>query len=216
MQLAKIIGVSALAMVVTALPAMAQPESNEGPKPFLMVTPSVTITGVNVGVQGTCGDTSSPMVTSPGFAAPIKLGGYGKVSNKPGKYTATMKCKDKVLTASFEVILPAEFSVTPKRVEPGGKLTLQVRCPTAFGDKMAKSEGFASDIAVDYVRAGVIGRGTGKATTKPGSYAAIIYCDNEPMTARFTVAKGKPTPQPPQVVVKPKGAPQTGGGFLAG
>jgi hypothetical protein len=124
-----------------------------------------------------------------------------------------LKCKDQVLTTLFEVVNPAGLSVAPKQVEPGGKVTLRVQCPPGTGAKTAKSPGFASDIEIGYVHAGIIGQGDGKATTKPGKYTATVICDGKPLTAMFTVAKDKPAPQ---VSVKPKGAPQTGGGFLAG
>jgi hypothetical protein len=120
-----------LGMLVGALPAAAQQEVNEGPKPFVSVWPSKVIAGNPLSVEGNCGDTSTPLVTSPGFAGSVKLGTGGKAVDKPGKYTATLKCRGNVLTTTFEVV-------------------------------------------------------------KPG------------------------TPQPSQVTIKPKGAPQTGGGFLAG
>lgn len=73
----------------------------------------------------------------------------------------------------------------------------------------------AKDITIGYQAGGTEGFGEGKAVTKPGTYTATIDCKSGKVTTTFTVVKPG-TAQPSQVTVKPKGAPQTGGGFLAG
>jgi hypothetical protein len=216
MQIAKIVGVSALAMVIGALPAMAQPEHGEGPAPFLMVSPAKVIAGQTVTPGGTCHDTSRPLVTSPGFAAPIALGAHGKAVDKVGRYTATLKCKDRVLTTSFEVIKSARLDVQPKQVQPGGKVDVKVWCAPASSVTHVTSPGFVKDVTIGYLEGSPEGGfGDGKAVAKPGTYTATVDCAGGKVTTTFTVVKPG-VPQPGQVTVKPKGAPQTGGGFLAG
>jgi hypothetical protein len=210
MKLAMIAGAAAgLGMLVGALPAAAQQEVNEGP------WPSKVIAGNPLSVEGHCGDMSSPLVTSPGFAGSVKIGTGGKAVDKPGKYTATLKCKDKVLNTTFEVVKSAQLSVQPKQVRPGGELRLVVWCPPLDGQPAAHSPGFAATIQLGFHATSGQGFGDGKATTKPGTYTATVDCGGVNASATFAVVKPG-TPQPSQVTIKPKGAPQTGGGFLAG
>jgi hypothetical protein len=94
-------------------------------------------------------------------------------------------------------------------------LTVTVLCPFAGGIE-ARSPGFASTVMIDYQGA-TLGFGKGKAAAKPGTYTATVSCMKGFLSTAFAIVKavGDP-PAPPQIVVKPKGAPQTGGGFLAG
>ncbi|MEV4319351.1 hypothetical protein [Actinocrispum sp. NPDC049592] len=224
MKLGKVVTATGLALVVGALPAVAEQNSGSAEPSYLKIVPSRVGPGQSVATQGHC---NSPYpknaVDSAGFAQSVPLGASAKVVDKPGKYVATMKCKDGTVTASFEVVGAEQgrISVQPSEVAPGGKLTVTVWCLAGPGDTKARSLGFAADIPVNFEGNNGKGVGAGTAAAKPGKYSVIFACKGQKIATTFTITKppptnpNHPTPQPPQVSVKPKGAPQTGGGFLA-
>jgi hypothetical protein len=207
MKLVKVLGLGALVLVGGALPAMAGPG-----KPHLDVFPSPVFAGQTLHVEGSCGDGAQPaLITSTGFTAPVRIGGPAKVVAKTGRYTATMKCPGLVVNTPFEVIDAPRISLSAKQVAPGEGLSAALSCPPGGGGGTVHSAGFVKDIALSYAefRNGQ-GTGVGKAVTKPGVYTVTATCNGKTVSTTLTV--GKPQSQ---VAVKPKGAPQTGGGFFA-
>ncbi|MFD9894563.1 hypothetical protein ACFWY9_34900 [Amycolatopsis sp. NPDC059027] len=125
--------------------------------------------------------------------------------------------------------------VEPNPVRAGEILTVTAGYPICGATEQAHSDGFAEPIQLSK-QAGIEGvwSGKGKATSRPGTYKASYLCkyNGKTLTATFTVVPGPTSPAPPkppsastakpvpakpggQVAVKPRGAPQTGGGALA-
>ncbi|GGU64748.1 hypothetical protein [Lentzea flava] len=175
-------------------------------------------------------------VTSDGFEAPIDLRvmsgqfptlyGSGKTTASVGKYTAQATCNGKVFTRAFEIhrIHPPifTFSLDQQEYDPGEEIQVQAvlvrgRCPSTV-----TSPGFAAPIVlVRNPGPGAELAGTGRAVTTPGTYTAEVACPGvPPFTQTFKVKGGPPTTPPPSgsprpPIVKPKGAPDTGGGSTA-
>jgi hypothetical protein len=189
----------------------------------LYVWPNKAPAGSVVKAGGSCPEGGGEnTVASTGFVAPIPLNSTGRVINKPGHYTAYLICRRFGLDAQFEIVAGPSLSVQPKEVQPGGPVKLQVRCPGGASPVRATSPGFDADIAIALDADGV-GGATAKAVNKPGSYSVALRCADTSLTASFKVLAPSATPTPsstkpapPQVVVKPKAAPETGGGFLVG
>ncbi len=181
---------------------------------------TVTIT------EGTC--PGGPVsITSPGFVAPVDLTTLrGRLINSAGAYSAKLKCKD----TTNEGAIP--FYITDpdgNRVEfldkdvyaPGETIKIDGRgLPSACRGFLADSEGFVAQVSLSR-NANNIPYGEGKAIDTPGDYQAWVHCGIVgDRFDRFTIKvptspppAGNPKPKPP--IVKPKGAPQTGGGGTA-
>jgi hypothetical protein len=154
-------------------------------------------------------------ITSPGFVAPVDLTRRrGRFSNLVGAALATLKCKDTTKEGTFQ------FSLTPPPdASKGVLLDKEVYAP---GETIMVHAGhpsceFRTALSDGFVAPAVIhdGYGVAKAIDTPGTYVMSLACA---MTGeqydQFTIkAPGKPKPTPP--VVKPKGAPDTGGGGTA-
>lgn len=126
------------------------------------------------------------------------------------------------------------WGIGPSPVQPGGQVHVSMR---AWAGGCAPGTPVTSPGLVAPIKwHGEAGNfpsylGTGTVVKKPGKYVATFTCeDGRKASAKFVVAgtpapdptptptkpKPKPTTKPaPQVVVKPKGAPQTGGGYSA-
>lgn len=179
------------------------------------------------------GCTTPTVATSPGFAQPVRLepsaaaggvGGVAQAGNKAGRYTATAECAGRSYTAQFTVVdpPPPNWGIHPIEVEPGGTIRATAE-RWSCSVPILTSPGFTEQMAFNLDRA--LWRGTTKVITTPGTYTATLVCPEypTPLTSQFTI-KGAPatttTTPPPAVkpkppVVKPKGAPQTGGGGTA-
>jgi hypothetical protein len=100
-------------------------------------------------------------------------------------------------------------------VEAGGTIDVH-RQVTAMCTNPVTSTGFAEPINIIYRTEGSLRSGRGKVVDTPGTYEASMQCSGQTATRKFTIkAKAKaeqPAPKPKTPIVKPKGAPQTGGG----
>ncbi|WP_091289252.1 hypothetical protein [Amycolatopsis xylanica] len=121
------------------------------------------------------------------------------------------------------------WGIGPSPVQPGGQIHVSMR---AWAGGCAPGTPVTSPGLVAPIKwQGEAGNfpsytGTGTVVKKPGKYVATFTCQSgKKASATFVVAgtpapdptptpaKPKPTAKPkPQVAVKPKGAPQTGGG----
>ncbi|MFD8495210.1 hypothetical protein [Amycolatopsis sp. NPDC059657] len=133
------------------------------------------------------------------------------------------------------------WSFGPSLVDPGGRLVADqhVDMGGCYPATPVTSPGLVEPLR--WTMGGNFGRmsGYGTAVNKPGKYVASFTCKDGRKTSRTFVVKGTPEPTPtktptptttkptptttkpkppapkPQVVVKPKGAPATGGGYSA-
>lgn len=214
MRTRQLVSVAVVAMAGSILPVSAATAATQ---PFLKVEPRVVDVGGDVTVKGFCDAPGEHLVKSTGFAAPIPLNGKGKAGSTLGEHKVVLICGNQPLIDVINVrAKPGSLSVLPKEVQPGGKIELLAYCQYGAGNQ-ATSPGFAKPIALDFRGHSGQGRGVGTAATKPGRYTATFDCRGTAAKATFTIVeKPKPgKPKPPQVVVKPKGAPETGAGFLA-
>ncbi|MEU3647877.1 hypothetical protein AB0E59_31130 [Lentzea sp. NPDC034063] len=183
------------------------------------------------------GCTTPTTASSPGFAQPAQLdrtvgglGGIAQIGTKAGSFTATAECAGKSYSAQFTVVdrPPPNWSLYPLELEPGGRIdsiTEKWSCQPTL-----TSPGFAQPFMWTPGGPRFIGYTT--VVTTPGTYTATLNCgaDRPLLTRDFTVkgtpptstttttppaVKPAPKPAPKAPVVKPKGAPQTGGGGTA-
>ncbi|MGW6931086.1 hypothetical protein ACWGE0_13550 [Lentzea sp. NPDC054927] len=142
----------------------------------------------------------------------------------PGSYTAEMTCKGEKVTRAFKVLAPRDtFSLDKSQVEAGGEVTVTKKQDSDCGDA-ANSPGFVSRIELKKQADGTWS-GTAKAIDTPGTYQVAMLCSGAHRFKDFTIVPKTPTTQPPTSttekpkakapIVKPKGAPQTGGGGTA-
>jgi hypothetical protein len=177
-------------------------------------------------------------VTSSGLREPITLfeeggepntlKGYAAATTEPGTYTATVQCGGRTLATRFTVLpLEIKWYLVPAEVEPGGKISAGGDVYTGcFSPGPLESPGFAAPLR--FTRGGNMGRFAGDTTviTTPGVYEVAFQCFNRPErsvktfrilgtppTTTTPPQPGTPKPKPP--IVKPRGAPNTGGGGTA-
>ncbi|HEX8869487.1 MAG TPA: hypothetical protein VF821_27745, partial [Lentzea sp.] len=155
-------------------------------------------------------------VVSNGFEENVPEGSlHGVVGDKPGKYVATAYCKGHAYagTSEFEVVpLTANdrFSLDKAEYAPGE--LIEVTAPVSANcTGNVTSAGFVAPLKLTRESDQLLS-GTIRAVGTPGSYEASMTCDNVIVTQSFKVT-AKPQAKAP--VVKPKGAPQTGGGGTA-
>lgn len=216
--------------LLTVLPATAQ--AQEG----LTVTPSSVRAAGVVGVELLGCGASEAVATSQGFPAPLRLvpNGVARLTGSThviavaGTYPVTAACGDRTYTASFTVQepQPLRWYLLPAEVEPGGTMTGGGDMNTGCHGAEITSPGFAAPLK--FTRGGNFGRFSGDTTaiTTPGTYTATFHCQGGTRTdtTTFTIKGTPPTtttppagpaPKPKKPIVKPKGAPQTGGGGTA-
>ncbi|MEU7482139.1 hypothetical protein AB0A63_39650 [Lentzea sp. NPDC042327] len=179
--------------------------------------------GAPVGVTADQGHNCVGPVTSKGFAAPIELeknqpnllAGRGTAVDQNGEYEATATCGGKPVTVKFRVVETFYF-FPDDVVEAGGTIDVH-RQVTAMCTGPVTSAGFVEPIDIVYKTEGSLRNGRGKVVDTPGTYEASMQCSGQTATRKFTVkAKaGQPAAKPKTPIVKPKGAPQTGGGGTA-
>ncbi|MDX8032549.1 hypothetical protein SK803_20235 [Lentzea sp. BCCO 10_0856] len=144
----------------------------------------------------------------------------------PGSYTAEMTCGGEKVVRPFKVVQTDEltFFLDKNQVEAGGEVTVRKTAKSGCGDA-ANSPGFVSRIELKQQADGTWS-GTAKAVDTPGTYQVAMLCFGTHTYRQLTVLPKTPEPtQPPTTVtekprpkapiVKPKGAPQTGGGGTA-
>ncbi|MEU0881221.1 hypothetical protein ABZ345_21645 [Lentzea sp. NPDC005914] len=224
----------ATAAVALTAAAVFTPLAAAQQEPTLKLPAKVSNGGVVTVMTGPCKTFST--VTSPGLKGPItlepmpgdpdRLHGSGPAVAESGTYTASLQCDSKTLTTTFDVgALPIAWSLGPAEIEPGGTIYLQTNIYNGgcFPKSPLTSPGFAAPMKVV---GGNMGRITGDTTviTTPGTYEVVLQCSDRPESdvKTFRILGDPPTsttppppgkPKPP--IVKPKGAPDTGGGGTA-
>jgi hypothetical protein len=183
-----------------------------------------------VPVSGSCSEPGDHLVTSPGFVAPIPLNSKGRVVGTSGDYEATLRCGAVARTVAFLVrpVGYAQVNLDPSEVDPGGRLMYfdpggtvhqgSVLPYACFGPADPTSPGFAGPIVRAEGGINSWWRGYVQVVQTPGTYTATETClDGRTATFVFRVrgTASPPSGTAPQVPVKPKGAPQTGGGGTA-
>lgn len=174
-------------------------------------------------------------VTSPGLRAPIKFKyeaqsvwvGYGLAVDTPGTYDASATCGGRTTTHKL-TIKPRQagddllqWGFDKAEAEAGGTITVRMnRTTTCVEATAVTSPGFVAPIEFNRFDDADTVSGQGKVIDTPGTYQATMNCGGQPVTRTFTIkAKAPSAPKPEQKpkpqVVKPKGAPQTGGGATA-
>lgn len=146
-----------------------------------------------------------------------------------GTFDATLTCKDTTKTGTVRFELQDLPQTTPfldkKQYAPGEAIKISLGWHFTCGPTVG-SEGFAAPVQLRSAPGGGW-YGEGKAVDAPGTYEVRIGCKYGSFLNTFTV-KAPPTPTPPTTtqppgpsprpkppVVKPKGAPDTGGGGTA-
>ncbi|WP_156213833.1 hypothetical protein [Lentzea aerocolonigenes] len=180
--------------------------------------------------DGTC--PGGPVsLTSAGFTAVDLPSLTGTFVDQVGNYTATLKCKD--TTEIGELSYSLAEAQTPRtdpfldkaEYAPGEQIKIYLQRGRKCSGP-ATSPGFAAPAELTQIWQPENYPLTGETTagTTPGTYQAKIQCITETVTNTFTVkappttgTTNPPAPKPgaKAPVVKPKGAPQTGGGGTA-
>jgi hypothetical protein len=216
MKLRQVLGITAVSLLIGVLPA---PAAGAMARSYINLTPNPVYVNEDVTITGICYGPNDGLVRSDGFVSPIRIGERGKVVGTPGTYTAMIKCPGtNYALADFTVLeRPQSMTVLSKEIKPGGPVTLVAYCKG--GEKsQVTSPGLVAPIVLTFAEATGQARASGKAVDRPGRYTATFECKGHAVKTTFTIlGDNGANPRPaPQVVVKPKGAPQTGGGFLAG
>jgi hypothetical protein len=176
--------------------------------------------------EGTC--PGGPVsITSPGFAAVDLPSLTGTFVGQEGVYTATLKCKGTAKVGEQQFVLtapapPVSGSFLDKdEYAPGERIKIFLRDTHRCG-YTATSNGFTAPAELTLVRPGYSLEGATTAVATPGTYQASIPCGmTGPVVDTFTIKAaptpppGNPAPKPKPPIVKPKGAPDTGGGGTA-
>jgi hypothetical protein len=162
-----------------------------------------------------------------GFSSGFRAGGPNTLvadasaSWVPGSYTAEMTCKGKQVTREFKVVTAErdKFWLLPAEVEAGGDISV-IKTKQSDCGEVATSPGFAAPIELRFESINTR-IGNGKAVDRPGTYQAEMTCGGKQVQVQFVVTAKTSAPvvtKKPAVrapIVKPKGAPQTGGGGTA-
>ncbi|WP_156213834.1 hypothetical protein [Lentzea aerocolonigenes] len=166
--------------------------------------------------QNDCPD--GGMIYSDGFREKKLLNTvHGVAGDKPGNYFATLYCSTAGTiynSASFEIVpLTANDRFTLDKAEYAPGEQIKATAPaSALCIGNLSSTGFVAPIKLAR-ESDQLFSGTGKTIEAPGDYVASMTCNNMTVTQNFKVTAQKPKAKAP--VVKPKGAPQTGGGGTA-
>lgn len=233
---------AALAVLAAAV-FVPDAAAQEEPTPNLGISPRTVAIGHVVEVyfdEKACPE-GVDGVTSPGFSGTVTSRGEQVfVKDVPGTYTATLKCKgtSKVGTAEFTVLerVSATFRLIPERPKPGETFRAEVdrtACPS--GPFSFASTGFR-----DAVRPNLL---EGVVVDTPGRHSVAIQCwlgrnlikgggmfeigepdapAPNPAVPSYRAEQAvnaeprhAPVVSPRKPIVKPKGAPETGGGGTA-
>ncbi len=180
--------------------------------------------GYKIIFSGTCTDPNytpaplvspvlEPAVMTIGAVHPGGLHNVGttatvKADASPGVWPVSFKCGTKAVSTSLTVVeSKAAISVVPVKGVPGTKVKIVIVCPLGWPITTAVLS--IDDPSVDQP----VGSATGTVkNVKPGVYTVRTTCFGKPISTRFTVLASKASPVKVQVPVKPKRAPETGGG----
>jgi hypothetical protein len=215
-----------------ALTPMAGAQEAVTPKFSLSGTDFMPGSGFTVVIDAATCHGGPVSITSPGFAGRVDLAALsGTFVTASGTYTATLKCRHttEAGTHSFTIVKPKAPRTDPfldkAEYAPGETIRIALEDGRKCGFE-ASSEGFTAPAPLT-ISGGTTEHprlvGEAKAVNAPGSYQATIRCINEPVVNQFTVKAqpttpplpGNPAPKPKPPIVKPKGAPETGGGGTA-
>ena len=114
------------------------------------------------------------------------------------------------------------MTLSATEIQPGGTIRVSVQSSYTLSSECggdATSPGFVAPITLG-MASHTIHSGEGLVITKPGVYKVTVPCSSgSPLTQSFTIVGAPTTSQPtnppanpPTKIVKPVGAPQTGGG----
>ncbi|MFJ8964849.1 hypothetical protein ACIRG5_36215 [Lentzea sp. NPDC102401] len=153
---------------------------------------------------------------------PRTMAAEANASWVPGSYTAELTCKGEKVTRAFTVAAPRDkFTLDKTEVEAGGDISVMKTKQSDCGE-VATSPGFTAPIKLEYESVN-LRIGNGKVVDQAGTYQAEMTCGGKQVQVEFVVtAKApaqtvadKPKTAAKSPIVKPKGAPQTGGGATA-
>lgn len=136
-------------------------------------------------------------------------------ADKPGTYHVYLKCGG-VISETFTIVgvtARDTFFLPFTEVEAGGDVSVAKTKQSDCG-QIATSPGFTAPIELKYETPNTF-TGNGKAVDKPGTYQVEMICGGEAVHQELVVKAKAPAAKPKQPIVKPKGAPQTGGGATA-
>jgi hypothetical protein len=196
-------------------------------------SPAAVEPGYEVDIIGTCTDpnfTTAPISSL--VLEPAQISGHDdgiggtvlsarakvKLDAKPDLYAVRFPCGTEPVVGYLRVVAEPEspaaaISVVPTKGVAGTKVTVNVICvDLAPINSTALSLGEATP-----VEGGGENRPyfavTGKVkNVKPGTYSVTSRCGGGLISTKFTVLASKAAPVKAQVPVKPKRAPETGGG----
>lgn len=165
--------------------------------------------------------------SSPGFVgrvasdwqpgSPGTLRATATAVDLPGIYTATLVCDGARLSRKFVIVGTADaFFLDKTEVEAGGAISVLKTKQSNCG-QVATSAGFTAPVELVHQSANLI-IGNGTAVDRAGRYEVEMVCGGQPVLQQFVVtakAPAAPVLKPKSPIVKPNGAPQTGGGGTA-
>ncbi|MDT7786995.1 MAG: hypothetical protein QOF58_5414 [Pseudonocardiales bacterium] len=228
---------AAASAVLAAAAFVPDAAAQEEPTPTVSISPATVAIGQVVEVYfdtRTCPGGTDEGVTSPGLSGAVTSpGAQVFVTSVPGTYTATLRCKgtSKVGAAEFTVLdrVSATFRLIPERPKPGQAFRAEVdrtACPS--GPFVFASTGFRDATRPNQLEGVVV--------DTPGQYSVAIQCwlgrnlvkgggmfeiaqpdapAGEAEQATNAEPRRAPVVKQRKPIIKPKGAPQTGGGGTA-
>lgn len=140
-------------------------------------------------------------------------------ADRTGTYHVYMKCRGGMISETFKIVGVAArdtFFLPFTEVEAGGEVSVHKTKQSDCG-QVATSPGFTAPIELKYESVNLL-IGNGTAVDKPGTYQVEMICGGKPVHQQLVVKAKTPGLEKPKAkapIVKPKGAPQTGGGATA-
>lgn len=224
-----IAGLAAVTAALTFSP-FANAEANEGFKLDRFAYGMSETINISYDVAAKCEGKATSNAIINGTSSEFKLDppstmrATAQASWVPGTYTIEMTCDGAKVSRPFKVVQTEEltFFLDKDRVEAGGEVTVMKKADSGCGDA-ANSPGFVSRIELKQQADGSWS-GTAKAVDTPGTYRVAMLCfgthtfQELTVVPRTTTSPAPTTPEKPKAkapIVRPKGAPQTGGGGTA-
>lgn len=133
-----------------------------------------------------------------------------------GEYQVSLRCNGEDVVRKFKVVPPTRtFLLDQPYFTPGEQISVHVpQIGSSCKHLEATSPGIVAPIKDFRYELPDYHSGTGKVVDQPGTYQMTMICDGKPAHQQFHVIE-KPEERkaaPKKPVMKPKGAPQTGGG----
>jgi hypothetical protein len=198
------------------------------------ITPGVVEPGYEVELNATCGDpkaTTAPV--SSDVLEPVILTARETIPDHDSRWVLTARARVKadavpggwpvsftcgtetvtgyLIVAGRDDVVRPSISVEPKKGVAGTKVEIEVICV----ERQPVTSAALTIGSTTELPGGGEGRPyfevAGKVkNVKPGVYRVSTKCGGEPISTSFTVLPSANSPQPAQVPVKPKRAPETG------